>query len=122
MAERTAKQKAATRRMIAANRAARGLTGGAKKKGKKGKKARKKGESRAMRSSSATLGQTAHGRKMLAAPKGASVSKRLQVLEHNQKVLHHRDEVIAAEVMTHRHALVAAGILGQRGRALGKGR
>lgn len=120
MAERTAKQKAATRRMIAANRAARGLTGGTRKK--KGKKARKKGESRATRSAAATMGAAVHGRKMMTAPKGASVAKRLGVLEHNQKVLHHRDEVIAAKVMQHEHVLVAAGLLSARGRALGKGR
>lgn len=109
-AKRSAAQKAATKRMLEANAAKRG-TSPSKRKG-----AKKDSKSLA-RSKGAAMGHAAHGYKLQAAPKGASAAKRMQVLEHNQKVLAHGLHVVASEVVEHRKALIGGGLLSARGRA-----
>lgn len=86
MAERTAKQKAATRRMLAANKAARGTTSGAKKRKTTKKGAKKKAHAKG------------HGR---------TLEARVKKLEHTTKQL-------TTTVHAHTKALVSGGLLTAR--------
>lgn len=117
-AKRSPAQRAATKRMLAAaaeRRASMGRTSGAKKRRpkKSGRKALVK------RGTTAAVSHTTHGLKLKKAPKGASDAVRLSALEHNQQVIVRCLSTVAEEVVQHRHALIAGGLLAARGRRKG---
>ena len=110
-AKRSAAQKAATKRMLAAaaeRREAMG-TGSAKSKKKSSKSLSKSGAS--------SLGHAAHGYTLKRVLKSASDAVRLSALEHNQNVMVRGLSAVAAELRVHRAALVGAGLLSMRGKA-----
>jgi hypothetical protein len=92
--------------------------GGKRKKGAKKASTKRKGGAK-----KASAKGMSHGGafKLLKPAKGASDKARLKLLEQNQAKLGHGIAVVAAEVMTHRRALMGAGLLSARGRALPKG-
>lgn len=117
-AKRSAAQKAATKRMLAAaaeRREAMG-TGSAKSKKKSSKKGKKPAKSLS-KSGASSLGHAAHGYTLKRVSKSASDAVRLSALEHNQNVMVRGLSAVAAELRVHRAALVGAGLLSMRGKA-----
>lgn len=109
--QRSAAQKAATKRMLAAAAERRAAMGtGPAKRSKKSPKALSK-------SGASSLGHAAHGYQLKRVAKGASDAARLAALEHNQNVMVHGLSAVAQELKVHRAALVGAGLLSMRGKA-----
>jgi hypothetical protein len=116
--QRSAAQKAATKRMLAAAAERRAAMGtGPAKRSKKSAKKGKKSPKALSKSGASSLGHAAHGYTLKRVSKGASDAARLSALEHNQNVMVHGLSAVAQELKVHRAALVGAGLLSMRGKA-----